>query len=67
MEESIIELLEKELPRLLKENLSVHVDISYQLYNNDYKNVTVTIEYNGEEITSYTESVRVSECNCRGC
>lgn len=67
MEDAIKELIAKELPNLLRENLSIQIDISDEPFHNEYKNFKVTIEYDGEVITSYTDSVWVPECNCNGC
>lgn len=67
MEESIKELISEYLPELLREKLSIQIDIRDEPYHNEYKNFKVTIEYDGEEISTYTDSVRISECNCGGC
>ena len=67
MEELIKELLAKELPNLLKENLTVQIDVSHEPYEPDYKRITVTVEYEGEEISKYYDTINVPECNCGNC
>lgn len=67
MDDAIRDIIAQELPKLLKENMSVQVDIYDEPYHNEYKNIKVTIEYDGTEIASYSDSIRITECNCNGC
>lgn len=66
MEDKIKELIANELPRLLSENLSVQVETFDEPYEREYKNIKVTIEYDGIEISSYYDSIHVPECKCNG-
>ncbi|AZU98142.1 hypothetical protein SEPL_228 [Salmonella phage SE_PL] len=55
------EEIEDYIKELILSNMTVQVDISPEPYsNNESYNVRVVIEYDGEEISSYGDSIRVS-------
>lgn len=59
------EVLHEGLKELLASNLSVDVSITSEPYTDDTFNVRVTIEYDGEEITSMSDTIRVGgNCGC---
>lgn len=56
-EDEIKELIKKEI----LDNMCVSVDISAEPYSdNEYFNVRVVIEYDGEELTGYGDTIRIS-------
>lgn len=59
-EEEIRELIKKEILK----NMCVSVSISAEPYsNNEHFNFNVKIEYDGEELNSYGDSIRIPNNN----
>jgi len=59
-EDEIKELIKKEI----LENMCVSVSITAEPYsNNEYFNVNVDIEYDGEKLNSYGDSIRIPDNN----
>lgn len=53
--------LEDYIKELILGNMTVEVNISPEPYsNNECYNIRVIIEYDGEEISSYGDSIRIS-------
>lgn len=56
------EEIEAYIKELILENMTVQVSITAEPYtNNEYWNVNVEIEYDGEKINSYGDSIRISD------
>lgn len=63
------DVLHEGLKEVLAENLDVDITISREPYTMDGAyNIRVTISYDGEEITSMSDSLSINECrgNCNG-
>lgn len=49
------------IKELILENLSVQISINHEAYTDDSHYFKVTIEYDGTEINSYGDSVRIPQ------